>query len=331
MSLTALCKECCTEDSMSCFKPICGNNGAVTDNIEAVAIIKGILQIPKVGDTINITVGCDEVFAGLTEANYATKLLEWIRCNQLNCSSDASITFFPATVLQKGTRARPTREFEDEGSARLAPEYNGYTTTSTLMFGKHYISNSKFFCDLLSTREPVSVIYFYKEGVQIVESSGSSRIYVSDAGYEVTGAIKKKIKGDVVITEEGYCDPEVYFTCDKNFLSQLQKETKIEVEAGTVTGLVPAVCGSQKGCKVYSIAPNTAFSIALTSSNLSSCAEWTLYKDCLDDVPVAEAILIDSATGAISSTGLVAGEYKYTASAKNCCVEGGFCFIVKVA
>lgn len=328
---SALCKECCDEGSLHCFQPICGNNGAVTDNIEALAIIKGDLTIPKPGDTIQVVSGCNTIFANLTEANYAVKLLEWVRCNQINCGSDATITFFNAGVLQKGMRARPTREYDEETSARSRPEYNGYTTTSTFYFGKHYASNSDFFCDLLQTTENVSVIYFYKDAVQVIESSGDSRIYVSDAGYEVTGNIKQKIKGDIVFTEEGICDPKFYHVCEPDFLSSLKKKTEIVVELGAVTGLTAVTCGTKKGCSSYTVAPSTPFSITLTTPTLTSCADWVLYKDCYDEIPVAEPILIDSTLGTITSTGLPAGEYKYTAKVKNCCVDGDFCFVVKVA
>lgn len=330
MSVNCLSDNCCDTSIQACFTEICGEQGKVDSAIAAVAIIEND-TLPDIGDTVTLTSSITPVV--LTECNYADSLLQWVRDKQYSCpSGNQYYHFFRSGVLSKGTRAKPTDKFSENGSNYAAPQHLGYDTTALLKLEQHYVPNIDFVEGIKTRGSALSVIYFFKQGAIVVDADKDYNIYISGSGFEITGTKGETIMGEIDLTESGQKQPPFYFAADERaFIKELKKATTFTFDSPTVTGIVAAACGSQNGCKAYTVAATTPWTYVPDIKELVTCGTFSLFTDC-DTPTLPSGVTISPVTGTISSTGLAAGTYKFTSVVKNgCCVKGSYCIIVIVA
>jgi hypothetical protein len=328
MSVSCLNEICCEEDLASCFKEICGDQGKFDSSIAAIAIVEND-SFPKIGETV--TLSTEALPVVLTECNYIDSLLQWIRDKQYACVGGGKYYHFLHNgLIAKGTRAKATSKYSENGSNYSSPKYLSYETTSEIMLEENYLPNAEVLCAIKQRASSLSIIYFFKQGGFVLDSDDDHLVYISEDGFEVTGTKNDFIMGSITLTESGKCQPAPFYSQDsKKFIKALKTATGFTFDTPTVTGLVAAACGSSGTCKAYSIAPLTPFTYTPNVKELVACGEFTLYQDCRpEDI---KDITIDAVTGLIESTGLPAGEYKFTIGVKNaCCITGNQCFLISV-
>lgn len=326
MSLSCI-NTCCDEDSINCFVQACGDKAKVDSAIAAVIILEND-SFPKVGQTITLSVGGATI---LTECNYIDSIEQWTRDKQFACEGGGKYYhFLTAGFLAKGTRAKATSRLSENGSGYFAKKYLGYTTTSELMLEEHYLPNTEVICGIRNRAASLSVAYLFKQG-GIILNSEDVTISITEAGFEITGNYQDYVMGSITLEEIGDCEPKFNYSSDATaFIKKLKKKTQFTFGANTVTGLLPVACGSNGGCKAYSIAPATAFTLTPLVNELVSCGDFTLVQEC--DSLVTAPVTINSITGEVVSAGLVAGSYKFQIKVANdCCITGSNCFTISVA
>ena len=334
MALDILKTICCDAESATCFTKYCDSSVEVDNVIAAVGLIEEA-ALPKVGETIPLEVANVIVSTVLTEENYADSLLQWLRNQQFECNGGGEyFHFLNAGLLAKGTRAKPTTVNSENGSPYEGRRKLRQETTTELMLEEHYLPNTDIITGMQERASSLSVIYFFKQGIIVKDANSDDNIYISDAGFEVTGERNDFIKGSITLTDVSKKD-KFYYASDPNaFIKSLKVATKFTFGDATVVGLTPLACGSKGGCKSYTAAFGTAFTYTPSVNELTSCASWNLYLNCTDALgAVSDDISIDSANGVVSALAtLPVGTYKFTIEVVNdCCISGTQCFIVEVA
>lgn len=324
---------CCGDEGLSTLKEYCKGAFDVDDAIAAIAIIENA-PIPSVGDTIELSTEVDPVV--LTRDNYAESLLQWVRDRQFDCTGGGDIYhFFHNGLLEKGTRTKPTTILSETVNIYSSPEKIRQEATVELMFGQQYLPNIGSINGIQDRAATLSVIYFFKQGAVVKDANDDSNIYITDAGFEVTGEKNKFVSGSISLMDSSKKDDFFFVSSPNSFLKELKKATKFTFGNATVTGIAAKACGSKGSCKVYSILEQAAFTYTPVVNELTSCATFALYKDCGDALPtgLASKISIDSASGVVTaSAGLDPGTYKFTIEVTNeCGISGTQCFIIEVA
>jgi hypothetical protein len=331
MALEILKTLCCDAESATCFTKYCDSSVEVDNVIAAVGLIEEA-TLPKVGDTITISTEEDPIV--LTDANYADSLLQWLRDQQFECNGGGEyFHFLNAGLLAKGTRTKPTTINSDNGSPYEGKRKLRQEATAELMLEEHYLPNTDIIAGLQERASSLSVIYFFKQGVIVKNANDDDNIYVSDAGFEVTGERNDFIKGSITLTDISKKDTFFYAANPSVFIKNLKEATKFTFGVATVTGITALACGSKGGCKAYSTTFGTAFTYTPIVNELTSCASWYLYLNCTDALgTVSDDISIDSTTGVVSGLAtLPIGTYKFTIEVVNdCCINGSQCFTVEV-
>lgn len=327
-NLTSLC---CGEDGLSTLKEYCKGAYDVDDSIAAIAIIENA-PVPVVGDTIELTTDEDPVV--LTRDNYSESLLQWVRDRQFDCVGGGDLYhFFHNGLLEKGTRTKPTTILSETVNNYSSPEKIRQEATVELLLGQQYLPNIGSINGIQDRSATLSVIYFFKQGVVVKDANDDSNVYITDAGFEVTGEKNKFVSGSITLMDSSKKDDFFFVANSNSFLKELKKATKFTFGNATVTGITAKACGSKGSCKVYSVDEDTAFTYTPVVNELTSCATFALYKDCGDALGTALAakISIDSATGVVTAAaGLDAGTYKFTIEVSNeCGITGTQCFIVE--
>lgn len=330
MSVNCLSDTCCDVSIASCFTEICGDQGKVDSSIAAVAIIEND-SLPNIGDSVTLSTSMSPVV--LTECNYADSLLQWVRDMQFACpSGDKYYHFFKSGVLAKGTRVKATDKFSENGSNYSSPQHLGYETTALLKLEQHYVPNIEFVEGIKTRGSSLSVIYFFKQGAMVIDSDKDYNIYISGSGFEITGTKNEYILGEIDLMETGKVQPPFYFAANQTaFIKELKKSTAFTFGTAVLTGIVEAACGSQGGCKAYTVAAATPWTYTPNVNELVTCGTFELFANC-DTESLPSGVSLNPVTGAITSTGNTAGTYKFTQVVKNgCCVKGSYCIIVIVA
>jgi len=331
MALEILKTLCCDEESATCFNKYCDSSVEVDNVIAAVGLIEEA-SLPKVGDTI--TISTEEAPVVLSDANYAESLLQWLRDQQFECNGGGEyFHFLNAGLLAKGTRAKPTTVNSETGSPYNGRQKLRQETTAELMLEEHYLPNTDIIAGMQERASSLSVIYFFKQGVIVKDANDDDNIYISDAGFEITGERNDFIKGSITLTDVSKKDKFYYASNANAFIKSLKQATKFTFGNPVVTGLTPLACGSNGACKAYSSIQGVAFTYTPNVNELTSCASWNLYLNCSDALgTVSDDISIDSTTGVITGmTTLPVGTYKFTVEVVNdCCITGGQCFTVEV-
>lgn len=331
MALEILKTLCCDEESATCFNQYCGESVQVDNVIAAVGLIEEA-SLPVVGDTIALSTEEDPVV--LTDSNYADSLLQWLRDQQFECNGGGEyFHFLNAGILAKGTRAKPTTVNSDTGSAYNSKKKLHQETTAELMLEEFYLPNTDVIDGIQRRGSSLSVIYFFKQGVIVKDANSDDNIYVVDAGFEITGERNDFIKGSITLSDVSEKDTFYYSANPSLFIKSLKEATKFTFGTATFTGIAALACGSKGGCKSFSVTFGTAFTYTPVVNELTSCAEWELFKDCNDPLGSQSTyISINSATGVVSGLAtLPVGTYKFTVQVANeCCITGTQCFTVKV-
>lgn len=331
MALEILKTLCCDDESATCFNKYCGDTVQVDNVIAAVGLIEEA-SLPKVGDTV--TLSTEEAPVVLTEANFADSLLQWLRDQQFECNAGGEyFHFLNAGLLAKGTRAKPTTVNSDTGSPYAGKQKLRQETTAELMLEEHYLPNTDIITGMQERASSLSVIYFFKQGIIVKDANDEDNIYISDAGFEVTGERNDFIKGSITLTDVSKKDKFYYAASPVAFIKSLKEATKFTFGSPTVTGLVPLACGSKGNCKAYSSLQGSVFTYAPVANELTSCASWALYLNCSDPLgTISDKISIDTATGLVTAAiTLPVGTYKFTVEVMNdCCISGSQCFTVEV-
>ena len=331
MALEILKTLCCDDESATCFNKYCGDAIEVDNVIAAVGLIEEA-SLPKVGDTV--TLSTEEAPVILTDVNFADSLLQWLRDQQFECNAGGEyFHFLNAGLLAKGTRAKPTTVNSDSGSPYSGKQKLRQETTAELMLEEHYLPNTDIIAGMQERASSLSVIYFFKQGVIVKDANDEDNIYISDAGFEITGERNDFIKGSITLTDVSKKDKFYYASSPVAFIKSLKEATKFTFGAATVTGLTPLACGSKGSCKSYSSLQGAVFTYTPVVNELTSCASFYIYKDCGDVLgTLSTHISIDAATGVVTgATTLPVGTYKFTVEVVNdCCISGSQCFTVEV-
>ena len=192
MALEILKTLCCDAESATCFTKYCDSSVEVDNVIAAVGLIEEA-SLPKVGDTI--TISTEEAPVVLSDANYAESLLQWLRDQQFECNGGGEyFHFLNAGLLAKGTRAKPTTVNSETGSPYNGRQKLRQETTAELMLEEHYLPNTDIIAGMQERASSLSVIYFFKQGVIVKDANDDDNIYISDAGFEITGERNDFIK-----------------------------------------------------------------------------------------------------------------------------------------
>lgn len=331
MALEILKTLCCDEESATCFTKYCDSSVEVDNVIAAVGLIEEA-SLPKVGDTVTLSTDEDPIV--LTEANYAESLLQWLRDQQFECNGGGEyFHFLHAGLLAKGTRAKPTTVNSENGSPYEGRRKLRQETTAELMLEEHYLPNTDIIAGMQERASSLSVIYFFKQGVIVKDANDDDNVYISDAGFEITGERNDFIKGSITLTDVSKKDKFYYASNPTAFIKSLKEATKFTFGTATFTGITAKACGSAGTCKAFSVTEGTAFTYTPTVNELTSCASFAIYKDCGDALgTLSTHISIDSTTGVVSgATTLPVGTYKFTIEVMNeCCISGSQCFTVEV-
>lgn len=328
MALEVLKTICCDDELKTCFTEYCGDNVQVDNVIAAVALVEEA-SLPVVGDTITLSTEENPVI--LSESNYAESILQWIRDKQFDCGGGGEyFHFLNAGLLAKGTRAKPTTVNSENGSPYNARKKMRQETTAELMLEEHYLPNTEIITGLQTRGSSLSVIYFFKQGIIVKNANADDNVYVSDAGFEVTGERNDYIKGSITLTEVSKSDKFYFVSSPSAFIKELKKATKFTFAAPVVTGIAALACGSKGGCLAYSITETTPFTFTPSVNELTSCATYTLYANCSDSLGTIP-VTVDTTTGVVTSAGLAVGTYKFTLEVANdCCITGSQCFTIEV-
>ena len=331
MSLEILKTLCCDEESATCFNKYCGDSVEVDNVIAAVGLIEEA-SLPKVGDTIQLST--EEGDVDLTDANYAESLLQWLRDQQFECNGGGEyFHFLNAGLLAKGTRAKPTTVNSETGSPYNGRQKLRQETTAELMLEEHYLPNTDIIAGMQERASSLSVIYFFKQGVIVKDANDDDNIYISDAGFEITGERNDFIKGSITLTDVSKKDKFYYASNPSTFIKSLKEATKFTFGTATVSGLTALACGSKGTCKAYSSVEGVSFTYTPVVNELTSCASWNLYLNCSDPLgTISDKISIDTTTGIVTALStLPVGTYKFTVEVVNdCCISGSQCFTVEV-
>lgn len=331
MALDILKTICCDAESATCFTKYCDDSVQVDNVIAAVGLIEEA-ALPRVGDTVTLSTEVTPVV--LSEANYAESLLQWLRDSQFDCNGGGEyFHFLNAGLLAKGTRTKATTVNSETGSPYNGRQKLRQEATAELMLEEHYLPNADIIAGMQERASSLSVIYFFKQGVIVKDANSDDNIYISDAGFEVTGERNDFIKGSITLTDVSKKD-KFYYASDPNaFIKSLKVATKFTFDAATFTGMTALACGSNGGCKAFTVPFGTAFTYTPVVNELTSCAGWALFKDCSDELDTLSThISISSSTGVVSGLAtLPVGTYKFTVQVSNdCCITGTQCFTVKV-
>ena len=249
---------CCDEDAVRCIKEVCGDNVKVDSVIAAMAIIEND-TVPVVGNTITL----NGVSVLLEDCNYMESLEKWIREKQFECPADGrNYIFLHAGLMAKGTRAKPTLTFSENGSPYVNNKLKSYETTAEIFLEENYLPNAGTFCDMMQNGSSLSVIYFFKQGGFVINSDAGINLTINDAGFEVTGQQNDFISGSVTLGEKGKCQPQFYTVNNPDsFIKKLKGKTEFTFGVPTITGLTEVACGSNGKCKAYNATAATAFTI----------------------------------------------------------------------
>lgn len=331
MALEILKTLCCDEESATCFTKYCDSSVEVDNVIAAVGLIEEA-SLPKVGDTVTLSTDEDPIV--LTEANYAESLLQWLRDQQFECNGGGEyFHFLHAGLLAKGTRAKPTTVNSENGSPYEGRRKLRQETTAELMLEEHYLPNTDIIAGMQERASSLSVIYFFKQGVIVKDANDDDNVYISDAGFEITGERNDFIKGSITLTDVSKKDKFYYASNPTAFIKSLKEATKFTFGNPTVTGLTALACGSKGACKAYTSLEGAAFEFTPVVNELTSCASFAIYKDCGDPLgTLSSHISINSTTGVVTgAASLPVGTYKFTVEVMNdCCISGSQCFTVEV-
>jgi len=331
MALNNLATVCCGEESSKYFKEFCGENLQVDDQIAAVAIIENA-PLPKVGDTITISTEVDPI--ELTRGNYTTSILQYIRDKQFECEGGGEYWHFLNTgLLKSGSRAKPTTNNSDTLSRYIAPVKLSQQTTAQLMLAEHYLPNIDVIQGIQKRASAISVIYFFKQGCLVKDADGDSTVYISDAGFEVTGGERGYIKGTITLSEESEYDDFYFVANPTNFIKELKKKTQFTFGSPVVVGATAKACGSKNGCLAYTATEGVQFTITPDVNELTSCPNWKVYLNCNDDLgALSSKVSIDPTTGVLTGAStLTPATYKFTVEVTNDCgISGSQCYLIEV-
>lgn len=328
MSLSCLSKACCDEETVNCFTSVCDDRVRVDNTIAAVAILEND-TFPELGETLALSTGT----VVLEECNYAESILQWVRDKQYACEGGGKFYHFLHNgLLAKGTRAKPTQTFSENGSEYFAPKHLRYETTAELMLEEHYLPNTDTVCGIMKRGSSISLAYFFKQGTLVLDNDSSYSAYISDGGFEVTGERNEFIMGSLTITEKGDCEPKFRWAQKPNdFIKALKTPTQFTFGLNTYTGIVEAACGASGNCITLNAVAATPFTITPIVNEAVSCVGYSVTKDCNEAVDFD--LVVDADTGVMESVaGLAAGTYKVTQEVANgCCIYGTQCFKLIVA
>jgi len=331
MALDNLATVCCGEEGSKYFKQFCGENLQVDDQIAAVAIIENA-SLPKVGDTISISTSMTPIV--LTRGNYSVTILQYIRDKQFECEGGGEYWHFLHTgLLKASSRAKPTTTNSDVMSRYIAPVKMGQSTTAELMLAEHYLPNIDVIQGIQKRASSISVIYFFKQGCLVKDADADATVYISDAGFEVTGGESGYVKGTITLTEQSEYDDFYFVANPSNFIKDLKKKTEFTFGTPTVTGATAKACGSKGGCLAYTGTEGTQITIAPDVNELTSCPNWNVYLNCSDELGMlSETITINPNTGLITvASTLGDGTYKLTVEVTNDCgIIGSQCYLIEV-
>jgi hypothetical protein len=328
MSLSCLSNQCCDSDTINSFKEVCDSRLRVDNTIAAVAIVEND-TFPELGDSVPLSTGV----VVLDDCNIIESLLQWVRDKQYACEGGGKYYhFFNNGMLAKGTRAKPSQTFSEDGSEYYSPKHLRYETTAELFLNEHYLPNNDVISNIMKRSSSISLIYFFKQGGMILDNDASYSSYISEAGFDVTGVRNEFVSGSITIMEKGNKQPTFRWASNPDaFIKLLKTRTGFSFGANTYTGIAEAACGSSGGCITLEAVTGAPFTITPIVTEAVSCSVFNLYKDCSS--VVTDPIVVDSATGVVTAAaGLTAGTYKFTQEVTNDCgIHGSQCFKVIIA
>jgi hypothetical protein len=317
----------------------------VKSKVRATAILQNI-AIPKIGATITVrnrpTAPQTAITIVLTKANYADSLEKWVREQQYNCvAGNTAVAFFPWNEV-KGTQPEWTPKTEGLGDEEeLFIDYQSMATSYTIENG---IDNQGFFNDIMLKNPQISVIDFLDGGVYVYPYGSGIGDFVNrltKASTPLSGDGKARTM--LEIYHKGIVPSEFYRAAvESTFEGALKGATSFSFanNLSLLTDLVVDASCTSGTCKAYTKPVNTAFNFSVVPDQnvIGSCMSYALY---LCDITgtaaalpaaVAAKITINPSTGVITSTtGLIAGLYKFIVSASNnCCVVGEYCLQITV-